>query len=133
MFDNVKRITIQVRGMIRCDVIERIHLPAATELTIQTYEYAREPASLHDDPTLLPSAIHKVSPQLVKVTFTDLNIGNSEIRDIIQSFRSSEDLKHLKILRFIRCGTDESLYSSCIDSNGEHKIQVEIELDKPEG
>ncbi|XP_041461798.1 uncharacterized protein LOC121413099 [Lytechinus variegatus] len=130
MFDNVRRITIQVRRTTRCDVIQRIHLPAVTELTIQTYAW--EPASLHGDPTLLPSALHKVSPQLVKVTFTNLNIGNSEIRDIIQGFRSSEDLKHLKILRFIRCRTDESLDSSCIDSNGEHKIQVEIVHGEPD-
>ncbi|XP_041461777.1 uncharacterized protein LOC121413079 [Lytechinus variegatus] len=100
MFDNVKRITIQVRRTIRCDVIQRIHLPAATELTIQTYEYAWEPASLHDDPTSLPNALHKVSFQLVKVTFTDLNIGNSEVRNIIQAFRSSDDLKLLKSARY---------------------------------
>ncbi|XP_041461778.1 uncharacterized protein LOC121413081 [Lytechinus variegatus] len=125
MFDNVKRITIQVRGTIRCDVIQRIHLPAATELTIQTYE--RHSAYLHDDPTSLPNALHKVSSQLVKVTFTDLNIGNSEVRDIIQAFRSSDDLKLLKIVRFIRCGTDERLDRSRIDSDDDHKVEVETE------
>ncbi|XP_041463441.1 uncharacterized protein LOC121414353 isoform X3 [Lytechinus variegatus] len=133
MFDNVKRITIQVWRTIRCDVIQRIHLPAATELTIQTHEYAWEPASLHDDPTSLPNALHKVSSQLVKVTFTDLNIGNSEVRDIIQAFRSSDDLKLLKIVRFIRCGTDERLDRSSIDSDDEHKVKVEIEHGKPVG
>ncbi|XP_041461779.1 uncharacterized protein LOC121413082 [Lytechinus variegatus] len=133
MFDNVKRITIQVRRTIRCDVIQRIHLPAATELTIQTYEYAWEPASLHDDPTSLPNALHKVSFQLVKVTFTDLNIGNSEVRNIIQAFRSSDDLKLLKIARFIRCGTDERLDCSSIDSDDEHKVNVAIEHGKPVG
>nr|XP_054753574.1 uncharacterized protein LOC129259303 [Lytechinus pictus] len=132
MFDNVKRITIQVWD-ISCDVIQRIHLPAATELTIQTYEYAWKPASLHDDPTLLPNALRKVSSQLVKVTFTDLNVGNDKTERIIQAFRSSDDLKHLRTLRFIRCGTDESFDSSCIDSNGEHKIQVEIVHGEPEG
>nr|XP_054752987.1 uncharacterized protein LOC129258779 [Lytechinus pictus] len=134
MFDNVKRITIHVVwGTIRCDVIQRIHLPAATELTIQTYEYAMKPASLHDDPTSLPSALRKVSSQLVKVTFTDLNIGINKIRDIIQAFRSSNDLKLLKILRFIRCGTDESLDPSSIDSDDEHRIKVEIVHGNPVG
>nr|XP_054753549.1 uncharacterized protein LOC129259275 [Lytechinus pictus] len=126
MFDNVKRITIQVWGTIRSDVIQRIHLPAVTELTIQTLESVYRPASLHDDPTSLPNALRKVSSQLVKVTFTDLDIGNSEIRDIIQAFRSSEDLKHLKILRFIRCGTDGRLDRSSIDSDDEHNITVEM-------
>ncbi|XP_041463461.1 uncharacterized protein LOC121414372 [Lytechinus variegatus] len=133
MFDNVKRITIQVWDTIRCDVIHRIHLPAATELTIQTYEHAWEPASLHDDPTLLPNALHKVSSQLVKVTFTDLNIGNDQTERMIQAFRSSDDLKHLRTLRFIRCGTDERLDRSSIDSGDEHKVKVEIERGKPVG
>ncbi|XP_063954750.1 uncharacterized protein LOC129259305 [Lytechinus pictus] len=133
MFDNVKRITIQVSDTISCDVIQRIHLPAATELTIQTHEHAWEPASLHDDPTLLPNALRKVSSQLVKVTFKDLNVGNDKIERIIQAFRSSDDLKHLRTLRFIRCGTDESFDSSCIDSNGEHKVKVEIEHGKQIG
>ncbi|XP_041463426.1 uncharacterized protein LOC121414341 isoform X5 [Lytechinus variegatus] len=133
MFDNVKRITIQVWDMTRCDVIQRIHLPAATELTIQTYEHADKPASLHDDPTSLPNTLHKVSSQLVKVTFTDLNIGNSEITDIIQAFKSSDDLKHLRTLRFIRCGTDERLDRSSIDSDDEHKVKVEIDHGKPVG
>ncbi|XP_063954781.1 uncharacterized protein LOC129259275 isoform X2 [Lytechinus pictus] len=133
MFDNVKRITIQVWGTIRSDVIQRIHLPAVTELTIQTLESAYRPASLHDDPTSLPNALRKVSSQLVKVTFTDLDIGNSEIRDIIQAFRSSEDLKHLKILRFIRCGTDERLDPSSIDSDDEHRTKVEIVRGTPVG
>ncbi|XP_041463463.1 uncharacterized protein LOC121414373 isoform X2 [Lytechinus variegatus] len=133
MFDNVKRITIQVRVTIGCDVIQRIHLPAVTELTIQTHEYADEPASLHDDHTSLPNALHKVSSQLVKVTFTDLDIGNNKIRGIIQAFRSSDDLKHLRTLRFIRCGTDERLDCSSIDSDDEHKVKVEIEHGKPVG
>ncbi|XP_041461760.1 uncharacterized protein LOC121413065 [Lytechinus variegatus] len=135
LFDNVKRITIQVWDTIRCDVIQRIHLPAATELTIQP-EYAMQPASLHDDPTSLPNALHKVSSQLVKVTFTDLNIGNlgnSEVRDIIQAFRSSDDLKLLKIVRFIRCGTDERLDRFRIDSDDDHKVEVETEHGKPYG
>nr|XP_054752550.1 uncharacterized protein LOC129258282 [Lytechinus pictus] len=133
MFDSVMRITTQVWDTIRCDVIQRIHLPAATELTVQAYEYAGEPASLHDDPTSLPNALHKVSPQLVKVTFRDLKIGNDTIRDIIQAFISSDDLKHLRTLRFIRCGTDERLDRSSIDSDDEHKVKVEIEHGKPVG
>nr|XP_054752546.1 uncharacterized protein LOC129258276 [Lytechinus pictus] len=133
MFDNVKRITIKVWGTIRCDFIQRIHLPAVTELTIQTHEYAGLPASLYDDPISLSNALRKVSSQLVKVTFTDHNIGNNKIRGIILAFRSSEDLKHLKILRFIRCGTDERLDSSSIDSDDEHRIKVEIVHGKPVG
>ncbi|XP_041463450.1 uncharacterized protein LOC121414360 isoform X3 [Lytechinus variegatus] len=133
MFDNVKTIAIQVRYTIRCDVIHRIHLPAATELIIQTHERAYYPAPLHDDHTSLPNALHKVSSQLVKVTFTDLDIGNNKIRGIIQAFRSSDDLKHLRTLRFIRCGTDERLDRSSIDSDDEHKVKVEIEHGKPVG
>nr|XP_054752527.1 uncharacterized protein LOC129258249 [Lytechinus pictus] len=133
MFDNVKRFTIQVCDTINCDVIQRIHLPAAKELTIQTYDYAGYPASLYDDHTLLPNALRKISLQLVKVTFRDLDIGNNKIRDIIQAFRSSDDLKLLKILRFIRCGTDERLDRSSIDSDDEHKVKVEIEHGKPVG
>nr|XP_054752984.1 uncharacterized protein LOC129258777 isoform X2 [Lytechinus pictus] len=133
MFDNVKRITIQVLDMIRCDVIRRIHLPAVTELTIQTYEYARKPASLHDDPTSLPSALRKVSSQLVKVTFTDLNVGNDKTERIIQAFRSIPDLRHMRILRFIRCGTDERLDRSSIYCDDEHKVKVQIEHGKPVG
>ncbi|XP_041461425.1 uncharacterized protein LOC121412718 [Lytechinus variegatus] len=132
MFDNVKRITIQVWPKIRCDVIQRIHLPAATELTIQTYEYGCYPASLHDDPTSLPNALHTVSSQLVKVTFLELDIGNYQTKRIIQAFKSTHDLKNLRILGFIRCGTDESLDPSSIDSNDEHRIQVEIVHGKPE-
>nr|XP_054753514.1 uncharacterized protein LOC129259238 [Lytechinus pictus] len=133
MFDNVKRITIQVWGKIRCDVIHRIHLPAATELTIQTHEYASYPYCLDDDPTLLPNALHKVSSQLVKVTFADIAIGNDQATHIIQAFRSTHDLKHLRILGFIRCGTDEILDRSIIDSDDEHKITVEIVHGKPVG
>nr|XP_054752988.1 uncharacterized protein LOC129258780 [Lytechinus pictus] len=134
MFDNVKRITIHVVwGTIRCDVIQRIHLPAATELTIQTHEYACRPASLHYDPTSLPNALHKVSSQLVKVTFTDLNIGNNKTERIIQAFRSIPDLRHMRILRFIRCGTDERLDRSSIVSDDEHRITVEIDHGKPVG
>ncbi|XP_041461423.1 uncharacterized protein LOC121412715 [Lytechinus variegatus] len=132
MFDIVKRITIQVRDKTRYDVIHRIHLPSATELTIQTYDRRFRPASLHDDPTSLPNAFHKVSSQLVKVTFTDLNIGNDQTKHTIQAFRSTHDLKHLRILGFIRCGTDESLDPSSIDSNDEHRIQVEIVHGEPE-
>ncbi|XP_041461722.1 uncharacterized protein LOC121413025 [Lytechinus variegatus] len=135
MFDNVKRITIQVWGAIRCDVIQRIHLPAATELTIQRYDmygYVACLASLYDDPTSLPNALHNVSSQLVKVTFTDLNIGNDQAERIIQAFKSTHDLKNLRILGFIRCGTDESLDPSSIDSNDEHRIQVEIVHGEPE-
>ncbi|XP_041463435.1 uncharacterized protein LOC121414349 isoform X3 [Lytechinus variegatus] len=133
MFANVKTIAIQVRYMIRCDVIQSIHLPAATELTIQTHERVHYPASLHDDPTLFPNALHKVSSQLVKVTLTDLNIGNDKTERIIEAFRSTPDLKHLRILRFIRCGTDERLDCSSIDSDDEHKVKVEIEHGKPVG
>ncbi|XP_063955076.1 uncharacterized protein LOC135153993 [Lytechinus pictus] len=132
MFDNVKRITIQVWDTIRCDVIQMIHLPAATELTIQTHNEYRQ-VSLHDDHTSLPNALHKVSSQLVKVTFTDFDIGNDQAEHIIQAFRSTHDIKHLRILGFIRCGTDESFDSSCIDSNDEHKITVEIVHGKPVG
>ncbi|XP_041463470.1 uncharacterized protein LOC121414379 isoform X1 [Lytechinus variegatus] len=133
MFDNVKRITIQVWDMIRCDVIQRIHLPAATELTIQTYEHEYYPASLHDDPTSLLNALRKVSSQLVKVTFRDFKIGNDKTERVIQAFRSTPHLKHLRILRFIRCGTDERLDRSSIDSDDEHKVKVEIEHGKPVG
>ncbi|XP_063954777.1 uncharacterized protein LOC129259285 isoform X2 [Lytechinus pictus] len=133
MFDNVKRITIQVWGKMRCDVIQRIHLPAATELTIQTDEFGEEPASLHGDPTSLPNALRKVSFQLFKVTFTDLKLGNEQAERIIQAFRSTHDLKYLRILRFIRCGTDERLDSSSIDSDDEHRIKVEIVHGKPVG
>ncbi|XP_063955066.1 uncharacterized protein LOC129259306 [Lytechinus pictus] len=133
MFDNVKRIIIQVLDKMRCDVTHRIHLPAVTELTVQTHERGYHPASLHDDHCSLPNALHKVSSQLVKVTFTDLNIGNDTTERTIQAFRSSDDLKHLRTLRFIRCGTDESFDSSCIDSNGEHKVKVEIEHGQPVG
>nr|XP_054753576.1 uncharacterized protein LOC129259304 [Lytechinus pictus] len=129
MFDNVKRIIIQVLDEMRCDVTHRIHLPAVTELTVQTHERGYRPASLHDDHCSLPN----VSSQLVKVTFTDLNIGNDTTERTIQAFRSSDDLKHLRTLRFIRCGTDESFDSSCIDSNGEHKVKVEIEHGQPVG
>ncbi|XP_063954785.1 uncharacterized protein LOC129258778 isoform X2 [Lytechinus pictus] len=133
MFDIVKRFTIEVWGRIICDVFQRIHLPAATELTVQAYEYDWEPASLRDDPTSLPNALLKVSSQLVKVTFTDLNIGNDKTERIIQAFRSTPDLKHLRILRFIRCGTDERLDRSSIDSDDEHRITVEIDHGKPVG
>ncbi|XP_041453566.1 uncharacterized protein LOC121406625 [Lytechinus variegatus] len=133
MFHYVKRITIQVLYTIGCDDIQMIHLPAVTELTIQTHEHADEPASLHDDPTSLPNALHKVSSQLVKVRFRDLEIGNNKIRGVIQAFKSSEDLKHLRTLRFIRCGTDERLDRSSIDSDDEHKVKVEIEHGKPVG
>nr|XP_054753534.1 uncharacterized protein LOC129259259 [Lytechinus pictus] len=126
MFDNVKRITIQVWYTITCDVIQRIHLPAATELTIQTNEYADEPPALHDNSTSLPNALRKVSSQLVKVTFTDLYIGNDKTERIIQAFRSAPDLKHLRILRFIRCWTDERLERSSIHSDDEHNITVEM-------
>nr|XP_054753506.1 uncharacterized protein LOC129259229 [Lytechinus pictus] len=133
MFDSVKRFTIEVRRTIRCDVIQRIHLPAVTELTIQTHEYARWPASLYGDPTSLPNTLLQVSSHLVKVTFRDLNIGNDQAECIIQAFRSTHDIKQLRILGFIRCGTDESFDSSCIDSNDEHKITVEIVHGKPVG
>ncbi|XP_041461495.1 uncharacterized protein LOC121412799 [Lytechinus variegatus] len=133
MFHNVKSFTIQVRVKIGCDVIQWIHLPAVTELTIQTHERAYRPASLHDDHTSLPNALHKVSSQLVKVTFKDLDIGNNQTERIIQAFRSTYDLKHLRVLRFIRCGTDERLNRSSIDSDDEHKVKVEIEHGKPVG
>ncbi|XP_041461453.1 uncharacterized protein LOC121412751 [Lytechinus variegatus] len=133
MFDNVKRITIQVRRTTRCDVIHRIHLPSAIEFTIQTHEHEYYPASLHDDPTSLLNALRKVSSQLVKVTFRDLNIGNNKTERMIQAFRSSDDLKHVRTLRFIRCGTDERLDHSSIDSDDEHRIKVEIVRGKPVG
>ncbi|XP_041461452.1 uncharacterized protein LOC121412750 [Lytechinus variegatus] len=133
MFDNVKRITIQVWCTIRCDVIHMIHLPSAIEFTIQAREPRYYRACLHDDFTSLPNALCKVSSQLVKVTFTDLDIGNNQTERIIQAFRSTYDLKHLRILRFIRCGTDERLDPSSIDSDGEHKITVEMVHGEPFG
>nr|XP_054752541.1 uncharacterized protein LOC129258266 [Lytechinus pictus] len=132
MFDNVKRFTIRVKwDTIRCDVIQRIHLPAATELTIQTLEYAIQPGSFCDDHTSLPNALHQVSSQLIKVTFRDINIGNDQAERIIQAFRLTHDLKNLRFLGFIRCGTDERLDPSSIDSNDEHRIKVEIVHCKP--
>ncbi|XP_063955073.1 uncharacterized protein LOC129259249 [Lytechinus pictus] len=131
MFDSVKRFTIQVRYAITCDVIHRIHLPAVTELTIQTHEYTDYPAILHDDPTSLPNALHQVSSHLVKFTFRDIDIGNDQAECIIQAFRSTHDLKHLRILGFIRCGTDESFDRSIFDSDDEHKIIVEIVHGEP--
>eukprot|EP00057_Strongylocentrotus_purpuratus_P024321 XP_011678795.1 PREDICTED: uncharacterized protein LOC105445232 [Strongylocentrotus purpuratus] len=99
MFDNVKRVTIQVRSTINYDVIQRIHLPGATELTIQTQENARQPAGFHEEPTSLPNALLNISPQLVKMTFRDLDIGNSKMERILQAFRSPHNLKTLKTIR----------------------------------
>ena len=99
MFDNVKRVTIQVRSTINYDVLQMIHLPGATDLTIQTYEYVRRPADFHEDPTSLPNALMHISPQLVKVTFSDLDIGNNKMGQILLAFRSPHNLKDLNTIR----------------------------------
>eukprot|EP00057_Strongylocentrotus_purpuratus_P029061 XP_011683535.1 PREDICTED: uncharacterized protein LOC105447329 isoform X2 [Strongylocentrotus purpuratus] len=133
MFDNVKRITIQVRDTINCDVIQRIHLPGATELTFQTDENAPQPAGFREEPTSLPNALLNISPQLVKVTFSDLDIGNSKMELIVQAFRSPHNLKHLKIIRFIRCGSDEGMDDVIIVCNKDQVMEVEVEHGKPRG
>ncbi|XP_030851265.1 uncharacterized protein LOC105447329 [Strongylocentrotus purpuratus] len=133
MFDNVKRITIQVRDTINCDVIQRIHLPGATELTFQTDENAPQPAGFREEPTSLPNALLNISPQLVKVTFSKLDIGNSKMELILQAFRSPHNLKHLKIIRFIRCGSDEGVDDVIIACNKDQVMEVEVEHGKPRG
>eukprot|EP00057_Strongylocentrotus_purpuratus_P011311 XP_011665785.1 PREDICTED: uncharacterized protein LOC105439014 [Strongylocentrotus purpuratus] len=133
MFDNVKRVTIQVRSTINCAVIQRIHLPGATELTIRTYECAGQPAGLHEEPTSLPYAFLNISPQLVKVIFSDLVIGNSKMELVLQAFRSPHNLKHLKTIRFIRCGTDESMDDVTTACNEDQVMEVEVEHGKPRG
>eukprot|EP00057_Strongylocentrotus_purpuratus_P008427 XP_011662901.1 PREDICTED: NACHT, LRR and PYD domains-containing protein 3-like [Strongylocentrotus purpuratus] len=133
MFDNVKRVTIQVQTMIHCDVIQRIHLPGATELTIQTHEFGIQPAGFHEDPTSLTNALLNISPQLVKVTFSDLVLGNSEMELILQAFRSLHNLKHLKIIRFVRCGTDVSVNDVTTACNEDQVMEVEVEHGKPRG
>ncbi|XP_030851404.1 uncharacterized protein LOC105446592 [Strongylocentrotus purpuratus] len=133
MFDSAKRVTIQVWSKINYDVIQRIHLPGATELTIQTHEFERRPAGLHEEPTSLPNAILMISPQLVKVTFRDLNIGNSKMELILQAFSSPHNLKHLKIIRFIRCGSDEGVDDVIIACNKDQVMEVEVEHGKPRG
>ncbi|XP_030850233.1 uncharacterized protein LOC115927963 [Strongylocentrotus purpuratus] len=131
MFDNVRRVTIQVRSTINYDVFQMILIPGATELTIQTYEYVRRPADFHEDPTSLPSALLNISPQLVKVTFSDLDIGNNKMGQILLAFRSPHNLKDLKTIRFIRCGTDESMddFTSACNTDP----VVEVEHGKPRG
>eukprot|EP00057_Strongylocentrotus_purpuratus_P025057 XP_011679531.1 PREDICTED: uncharacterized protein LOC105445552 [Strongylocentrotus purpuratus] len=131
MFDNVKRVTIQVWSTINCDVIQRIHLPGATELTIQADVYAPQPAGFHEEPTSLPNALLMISPQLVKVTFSDLDIGNSNMELILQTFRSPHNLKHLKIIRFIRCGSDEGVDDVIIACNKDQVMEVKVEHGKP--
>ncbi|XP_030849962.1 uncharacterized protein LOC105441706 isoform X2 [Strongylocentrotus purpuratus] len=134
MFDNVKTVTIRVKGRtLNCDVIQRIHLPGATELTIRTEEYEDQPAGFHEEPTSLPDALLNISPQLVKVTFSDLDISNSKMELILQAFRSPHNLKHLKTLRFIRCGTDLSVNDVTTACNEDHVIEVEVEHGKPRG
>ncbi|XP_030850175.1 uncharacterized protein LOC105445232 [Strongylocentrotus purpuratus] len=133
MFDNVRSVTIQVCYTIDCDVIQRIHLPGATELTIQTQEYAYRPAVFHEESTSLPNALLNISPQLVKVTFRDLDIGNSEMELILQAFRSPHNLKHLKTIRFVRCGTDLSMNGVTTACNKDQVMEVEVEHGKPRG
>ncbi|XP_030851373.1 uncharacterized protein LOC105447043 [Strongylocentrotus purpuratus] len=133
MFDNVKRVTIQVESKIKCDVIQRIHLPGTTELTIQTHESAGLPAGFHEEPTSLPKALLIISPQFDKVTFRDLDIGNSKMELILQAFRSPHNLKHLKIIRFIRCGSDEGVDGVIIACNKDQVMEVEVEHGKPRG
>eukprot|EP00057_Strongylocentrotus_purpuratus_P012574 XP_011667048.1 PREDICTED: uncharacterized protein LOC105439576 isoform X2 [Strongylocentrotus purpuratus] len=133
MFDNVKRVTIQVRCTTNYDVIQRIHLLGATELTIQTQEYKQQPARFHEELTSLPNALQNISPKLVKVTFGDLDFGNSKMELILLAFRSTPDLKHLKTLRFIRCGTDSRVNDVTTAYNEDHVIEVEVEHGKPRG
>ncbi|XP_030849960.1 uncharacterized protein LOC105441799 [Strongylocentrotus purpuratus] len=133
MFDNVKRVTIQVCNPINYDVIQRIQLPGATELTIQTHEYGLRPAGFHEELTALPNALLNISSQLVKVTFSDLDIGNSKMELILQAFRSPHNLNHLKTIRFMRCGTDLSMNDVTIVCNEDHVIEVEVEHGKPRG
>eukprot|EP00057_Strongylocentrotus_purpuratus_P027441 XP_011681915.1 PREDICTED: uncharacterized protein LOC105446598 [Strongylocentrotus purpuratus] len=133
MFDSVKRVTIQVWSTINCDFIQRIHLPGATELTIQTRVDGWRPANFKEEPTSLPKALLIISPQLVKVTFRDLDIGNSKMELILQAFRSSHNLKHLKIIRFIRCGSDEGVDDVILACNKDQVMEVEVEHGKPRG
>eukprot|EP00057_Strongylocentrotus_purpuratus_P012245 XP_011666719.1 PREDICTED: uncharacterized protein LOC105439435 [Strongylocentrotus purpuratus] len=133
MFDNVKGVTIRVGSTINYDVIQRIHLPGATELTIQTDESVIRPAGFHEEPTSLPNALLNISPQLVKVTFSDLVIGNRKMELILQAFRSTLDLKHLKIIRFIRCGTEESVNDVTIACNKDQVMEVEVVHGIPRG
>eukprot|EP00057_Strongylocentrotus_purpuratus_P011880 XP_011666354.1 PREDICTED: uncharacterized protein LOC105439259 [Strongylocentrotus purpuratus] len=136
VFDNVKRVTIQVEQTINCDVcdvIQRIHLPGATEVTIQTHDNAYQPTGFHEEPTSLPNALLNISPKLVKVTFSDLDIGNSKMELISQSFRSPHNLKHLKTIRFIRCGTDESVDDVTTACNEDLVMEVEVVHGKPKG
>ncbi|XP_030850173.1 uncharacterized protein LOC105439259 [Strongylocentrotus purpuratus] len=130
MFDNVKRVAIEVWDTINCDVIQRIHLPGATELTIKTHVYASRPTGFHKEPTSLPKALLNISPQLVKVTFSDLDIGNSKMELILQAFRSPHNLKHLKTIRFVRCGTDLSVNDVNTACNEDHDMEVEVEHGK---
>eukprot|EP00057_Strongylocentrotus_purpuratus_P029065 XP_011683539.1 PREDICTED: uncharacterized protein LOC105447333 [Strongylocentrotus purpuratus] len=129
MFDSVKRVTIQVRRTINSDVIQRIHLPGARELTIQTTEYAGRPAVFHEEPTSLLNALLNISPQLLKVTFSDLDIRNSKMELILQAF----NLKHLKFIRFIRCGSDEGVDDVIIACNKDQVMEAEVEHGKPRG
>eukprot|EP00057_Strongylocentrotus_purpuratus_P009292 XP_011663766.1 PREDICTED: uncharacterized protein LOC105438097 [Strongylocentrotus purpuratus] len=133
MFDNVKRVTIQVWHMINYDVIQRIHLPGATELTIQTDGNKFQPTGFNEEPTSLPNALLDISPQLVKVTFSDLDIGNRKVKRILQAFRSPHNLKHLKTVRFVRCGTDVSVNDVTTACNADHVMEVEVKHGEPSG
>eukprot|EP00057_Strongylocentrotus_purpuratus_P018142 XP_011672616.1 PREDICTED: uncharacterized protein LOC105442325 [Strongylocentrotus purpuratus] len=132
MFDNVKRVTMQIRSTFNCDVIQRIHLPGATELTIETHEYAGRPAGFNEELNSLPNVLLNISPQLVKVTFSDLDIGNSKMELILQAFKPPHNLKHLKTIRFVRCGTD-SVKDVTIACNEDQVMAVEVEHGKPRG
>eukprot|EP00057_Strongylocentrotus_purpuratus_P018032 XP_011672506.1 PREDICTED: uncharacterized protein LOC105442254 [Strongylocentrotus purpuratus] len=135
MFDNVMRVTLQVRSTISYDVIQMIHLPGATELTIQTHDDAGRPACFYDElePTTLRNALLNVSPQLVKVTFSDLDIGNSKMELILQAFRPPHSIKHLRSMRFIRCGTDLSMDDTTVACSQNQVMEVEMEHGKPRG
>lgn len=99
MFDNVKSVTVDVFHTLNYYITHMISVPRATELTIQTHENRDYPTDFDLYPTLLPDALLNFSPQLVKLTFSDLKIGNSKMELILQAFRSHNDLKHLKTIR----------------------------------
>ncbi|XP_030851293.1 uncharacterized protein LOC115928313 [Strongylocentrotus purpuratus] len=132
MFDNVKRVTIMVVRPINSDVIQRIHLPGATELTIQPPEksYAQP---FYEEPTSLPNALLNISPQLVKVTLCDVYIGNRTVEQILVAFRSTHNLKHLETIRFIRCGTDKRMDDFTAVWNLYQFMEVKVEHGKPLG
>eukprot|EP00057_Strongylocentrotus_purpuratus_P015151 XP_011669625.1 PREDICTED: uncharacterized protein LOC105440790 [Strongylocentrotus purpuratus] len=133
MFDNVKKVTIQVRSTITYDVIRRIHLPGATELTILKEVYGDQHSGFIKEPPLIPNALLNISPQLVKVTFSDLAIGNIYMERILLAFRIPHNLKHLKTIRFIRCRTDERVDDVIIACNEDQVIKVEVQHGEPRG